>query len=379
MTEPTTPATADTSQDTTGEMIEETKALESVGSVNLDKLVAARTGDPMLFQVECEHCKALTSVNDPACQADMLEARADLLERLRPKAVKQTLPRDWVLNLSVPWDLYKKNEKGFDKYHGPPIAEMPIEALREADLFLQGVGARRVMPLLQIVTGNYRVHKELIAAEESTDKKPGHYAFIVTISAFSKVTGGVFPDVMAGRASDDRFFLKQHQKNQLHWTDVRSAAVTGAEAKAVAQLVGLQGLLGSHLEEYGIDLRKCRLSPFKSPPDTCHPSWANIKGKAPARKRAPATESGRSSEPAQNGAENCPGGASAKQYGLLRNKAETLVEGATADEIKELIGKTSAGCRLTKAGASAILDWLMAGETVTLEEFGTRVMEGIKE
>lgn len=177
---------------------------------------------------------AMTADIDPEKELAKFNAAAELLARLVPASIKATRPQDWV-------------QMG-DK------------------VYLQGTGAERVAPLWGIVLGEPHVEK--------VEHEDGHYDYVVTGAAGSRRTGVYMRSVQGGRSSRDKFFwpavaedangrLRLRVGDELgaefnpavhiDHLDVRKAAVTNWQTRAVAMLAGLRGLSPSDLSGAGIE------------------------------------------------------------------------------------------------------------------------------
>ena len=123
--------------------------------------------------------------------------------------------------------------------------------------YLQATGARKVRAFFGIYFRERQVIVEPLGKDEATGIE--HYNYEVTGVAGSQVldrmmgtdaVGGTQIDVFGSRSSRDPFFAKgQREPDQ---SDVKKAAISNWEARAVVGLLGLQNLNREDLKKYGV-------------------------------------------------------------------------------------------------------------------------------
>jgi hypothetical protein len=161
------------------------------------------------------------------------EKQSALLAALRPKAIALTKPADWV-------DMGGK-------------------------MYLQATGGERVTPLYGMVFGRKIVNRE--------NYEDGSYAYFVEMPVFCRITGVYYASIEGGRWSGEEFFdsfdapkpdnfRDMPKDEQLAWRsahrippnpiDVKKAAATNCEIRAVGKAGGLRGLTREDLEACGV-------------------------------------------------------------------------------------------------------------------------------
>lgn len=147
---------------------------------------------------------------------EMLEYQVAALKRLRPAALAELHPRDFV-------------QMG-------------------QTVYLQNVGSQRVAPLLGMVYPT-----ELAPKHEKVDLGDGNYAILFRGWVGSR-TLRTTAYVVGGRSSDDAFFDKFDEDGRRmppKYMDVFKAAWTNWENRAVSGLLGLRGLSIDGLKDLG--------------------------------------------------------------------------------------------------------------------------------
>ena len=131
------------------------------------------------------------------------------------------------------------------------VARAKDGTLKES-FYLQATGARKVRPIFGIYYRNRAVTKEALPE--------GEYAYLVTGEVGSKVLdqlyGEVTIEVDGGRSSSEAFFTGRDGKKAVDMLDVRKAALSNWEARAVTALLGLGNLSEEDLKRNGIDTSK---------------------------------------------------------------------------------------------------------------------------
>lgn len=127
--------------------------------------------------------------------------------------------------------------------------------------YLQATGARKVRTFF----GIYFRERSITVEPLGTDEQTGidHYNYEVTGVAGSQVLdrmmgtdtmGGTQIDVFGSRSSRDGFFAKGDREPDQN--DVKKAALSNWEARAVVGLLGLQNLSRDDLKKYGIAVER---------------------------------------------------------------------------------------------------------------------------
>lgn len=168
---------------------------------------------------------------------EKLNKRLAVLVKLRPQAIKMTKPQDWV----------KMGDK----------------------MYLQATGAERVQPLYGLVFG--------VKSFEREDFPDGTYAYHATMPVYSRTLGLLVGSVEGGRHSGEEFFARydipkpykfKTKDEENAWKakhrlepsalDVRKAAGTNCEIRAVSKIAGLRNLTAEDLAAEGIEVGKVR-------------------------------------------------------------------------------------------------------------------------
>ena len=114
--------------------------------------------------------------------------------------------------------------------------------------YLQASGAQKIRPIWGIYYRDRKVTKEM--------NPDGTYGFLVTGIVGSKVLdqlyGEVTIEVDGGRSSADPFFKGRDGTKEADPLDVRKAALSNWEARAVTALLGLKNLNAEDLKRNGI-------------------------------------------------------------------------------------------------------------------------------
>jgi hypothetical protein len=142
--------------------------------------------------------------------AQIIEARAKILETARRAAIAMTNPEDWVRHL--------------DQRTGIETA------------YLQDVGCQRVRPIFGIDTLDVTVPEKIMLQDGSQ-----HFMYIVRGSGFCSLTQERIENVEGGRSSNDDFIVKQDpapQGAQLELI-VRKAARANLDGTITRKLAGL--------------------------------------------------------------------------------------------------------------------------------------------
>ena len=117
-------------------------------------------------------------------------------------------------------------------------------------LYLQGSGALKLRAIFGIYFRNREVTKEVY--------QDGSYGFLVTGIVGSKLLdslyGEVTLDIEGGRSSKDPFFTKGNREPDP--LDVRKAALTNFEVRAITALLGLGNMTEQDLTKNGIDVSR---------------------------------------------------------------------------------------------------------------------------
>ncbi len=165
------------------------------------------------------------------------DAKVALLTKLQPQAIKMTKPQDWV----------KMGDK----------------------VYLQATGAERLAPLYGLVFGFKTFERE--------DFADGTFAYHASMAVFSQTTGILMGSVEGGRHSGEEFFARYdtpkpfkfpNKDDETAWKaehrldplplNVRKAAATNCEIRAVSKIAGLRNLTVEDIAAQGIDKNKIR-------------------------------------------------------------------------------------------------------------------------
>ena len=158
-----------------------------------------------------------------------------LLESLRPAALALTKNQDWVKMGRI--------------------------------AYLQSTGAERLAPLYGIVFG-----QKMFTLENFDD---GTFAYTCEMAVYSQATGILYGTVEGGRWSGDQFFSrfdedlppeiengptaaleawKKEHRRPCNPLNVKKAAATNCEIRAVSKIAGLRNLTPEDLKPYGIEV-----------------------------------------------------------------------------------------------------------------------------
>ena len=114
--------------------------------------------------------------------------------------------------------------------------------------YLQASGAQKIRGVWGIYMRDRHVTKEV--------NPDGSYGFLVTGVVGSKVLdqlyGEVTIEIDGGRSSNDPFFTKNNRDGSVDPLDVRKAALSNWEARAVTALLGLKNLNAEDLARNGV-------------------------------------------------------------------------------------------------------------------------------
>lgn len=149
-------------------------------------------------------------IRDPM---EQFEQQAALLAKLRPAAVKQTVAADWV-------------SMGGEK------------------VYLQASGCEKFTGLFGLVFGHKHVWRE--------DHPDGTFSYLCTMPVLSTVTRVYYDSITGGRWSGEGFFQKKDSQDNplpVNPIDLRKAAITNCEVRAVSKIAGLRNLQTSDLEK----------------------------------------------------------------------------------------------------------------------------------
>lgn len=116
--------------------------------------------------------------------------------------------------------------------------------------YLQASGAQKIRPIFGIYFRDRHVTKEI--------NPDGSYAYLVSGVVGSKVLdqlyGEITIEIDGGRSSNDPFFKGRDGTKEADPLDVRKAALSNWEARAVTALLGLKNLNAEDLKRNGIDV-----------------------------------------------------------------------------------------------------------------------------
>ena len=139
------------------------------------------------------------------------------------------------------------------------VARAKDGSLKES-FYLQATGARKVRPIFGIYYRNRVTTKEALP--------DGEYAYLVTGEVGSKVLdqlyGEVVIDVDGGRSSSESYFRGRDGKKTVDPLDVRKAALSNWEARAVTALLGLGNLSENDLKHNGVDTSQIAKAEYQS-------------------------------------------------------------------------------------------------------------------
>lgn len=177
----------------------------------------------------------LKPILDPMEHFEKLGA---LLPQLRAASIKLTHPQDWVR--------------------------------MGGSVYFQGIGAERIAPMWALHLGEPIVERE--------NYPDGTFAYVVTGGILSRLTGVSYSGVQGGRWSGEDFFErwsapkpprndwnKLTPAERIAWMDehrlppnpldVRKAAVTNWQVRAVTMITGLRGLTPEDLAKHGVQAK----------------------------------------------------------------------------------------------------------------------------